>query len=90
MIMQQHASQAWRLPKIPARYTPIAFAFYMAGIMALLMSFVIVAINGGIGHHYIASVFHAYSMAMPVAFCCVLMVRPVVVKLVAMTVAPHE
>lgn len=77
------------LPKIPARYTPVAFAFYMAGIMALLMSFVIVAINGGIGHHYIASVFHAYSMAMPVAFCCVMLVRPVVVKLVALTVEPH-
>lgn len=86
--MQRTERNIQRLPKIPARYTPLAFAFYMAGIMALLMSFVIVAINGGIGHHYIANVFHAYSMAMPVAFCCVLMVRPVVVKLVALTVAP--
>ncbi|HWU33958.1 MAG TPA: DUF2798 domain-containing protein [Methylovorus sp.] len=86
--MQSTQVKTMRLPKIPARYTPVAFAFYMAGIMALLMSFVIVAINGGIGHHYIASVFHAYSMAMPVAFCCVMLVRPVVVKLVALTVAP--
>ncbi|MBP7647683.1 MAG: DUF2798 domain-containing protein, partial [Comamonas sp.] len=35
---------------------------------------------------YIAQVFKAYVVAMPVAFFCVLIVRPVVMRLVAMTV----
>ncbi|MFZ6747737.1 DUF2798 domain-containing protein [Undibacterium sp. Ren11W] len=72
--------------KLPARYTPQVFAFYMAAIMAFLMSTVIVAANGGIKEDFLARVLNAYKLAMPVAFCCVLLVRPLVMKLVAMTV----
>lgn len=72
--------------KLPARFTPIAFAFFMSGIMAFLMSLVIVAANTGIHSGYINRVLHAYRLAMPIAFICVLLVRPIVLKLVALTV----
>ena len=73
--------------RIPARYTPLVFAFFMAGIMAMLMCFVIVGANSGLSTGYLLRVLHAYALAMPVAFVCVLIVRPVVMKLVSLTVA---
>ncbi|SDK79209.1 Protein of unknown function [Methylophilus rhizosphaerae] len=75
--------------KIPKRFTPYVFAFFMAGIMAFLMSMVIVAANSGIEHGYLLRVGHAYALAMPVAFVCVLMVRPIVMRLVTAVVDIH-
>lgn len=75
--------------KLHKRYTPFVFAFYMAGIMAFLMCCTIVAANSGFNTGYIQRVFSAYALAMPVAFCCVMVVRPLVLKLVALTVHPH-
>lgn len=72
--------------RIPKRFTPYVFAFFMAGIMAFLMSMVIVAANSGIHSEYIWRVLHAYTLAMPVAFFCVLIVRPVVMHLVSVVV----
>jgi len=72
--------------KVPKRFTPYVFAFFMAGIMAFLMSMVIVAANSGIQTGYVLHVLHAYALAMPVAFCCVLIVRPIVMHLVARVV----
>lgn len=72
--------------KIPKRFTPYVFAIFMAGIMAFLMSMVIVAANSGIHSGYIWRVLHAYTLAMPVAFFCVLIVRPVVMHLVSVVV----
>ncbi len=72
--------------KIHRKYTQIVFALYMAAIMALLMCMVIVGVNTGIGAGYIGRVLKTYMLAMPVAFFCVLGVRPVVMKLVAATV----
>ncbi|WP_293777406.1 DUF2798 domain-containing protein [uncultured Oxalicibacterium sp.] len=74
--------------RIPTRFTPAVFAFYMSGIMAMLMCLVIVAAGSGIDNGYLLRVLHAYQLAMPVAFVCVMMVRPLVVKLVALTVKP--
>jgi hypothetical protein len=71
-----------KLRKIPKKFTPYVFAFFMAGIMAFLMSMVIVAANSGIQIGYGWRVLHAYALAMPVAFCCVLIVRPIVMHLV--------
>lgn len=76
--------------KLGVRATPYVFAFYMSAIMALLMCFVITAANGGIDDHYLSNVLKAYQLAMPVAFACVLVVRPIVLKLVAWTVDPHH
>ncbi|MEG2050085.1 MAG: DUF2798 domain-containing protein [Comamonas sp.] len=75
--------------KLHKRYTPYVFAFYMAGIMAFLMSCTIVAANSGLGSGFLQRVLSAYALAMPVAFCCVVLVRPLVLRLVAITVHSH-
>lgn len=71
---------------IPVKYTPYVFAFFMAGIMAFLMSGVLVAINTGLSHGYVWRVLRAYMVAFPIAFCCVIMVRPFVMKLVTLII----
>ncbi len=81
--------RAQRRTKLHANATPYVFAFYMSSIMALLMCFVITAANAGVNEAYLGNVLKAYQLAMPVAFLCVLVVRPVVVRLVALTVHPH-
>lgn len=72
--------------KLHPKYTPIVFAFYMSLIMAFLMSLIIVAANSGIADHYLQQVLHAYRIAMPSAFGCILLVRPLVMRLVKHTV----
>jgi len=77
--------------KLPVRYSPIVFAFFMSAIMALLMCLVITAASHPltktyISGEYLAGVLHAYKLAMPVAFVCILFVRPLVIKLVALCV----
>ena len=71
---------------IPAKFTPIVFAFYMSGIMAFLMSAVLVAMNTGFGGDYFTRVIGAYLIAFPIAFVCVAILRPVVMKLVDLTI----
>ena len=78
--------------KLPARYSPVVFAFFMSAIMAFLMCLVITAANNSLTrsyllHEYLVGVLHAYKLAMPVAFICVLAVRPIVLKLVALCVS---
>ncbi len=87
--MLEARTAPFRRWKLHARSTPYVFAFFMAAIMALLMCLVITAANGGIDAGYPARVLAAYGLAMPVAFCCVLVVRPLVARLVALTVHPH-
>ena len=72
--------------KLHKRYTPVVFAFYMALVMAFLMCCVIVLANGGAAPGYWWRVLKAYAIAMPAAFACVLLVRPLVMRLVAATV----
>lgn len=69
------------------RHTPVVFAFYMALVMAFLMCCVIVLANGGSTPGYWWRVFKAYAIAMPAAFACVLLVRPLVMRLVMRLVA---
>ncbi len=76
--------------KIPARYTPVVFAFFMSAIMAFLMCLVIVAINTGLTGQYVMRVLKAYVLAMPTAFVFLQLVRPLVMKLVQATVAPPQ
>ncbi|MEX5489918.1 DUF2798 domain-containing protein [Pseudomonas fulva] len=75
-----------RRRRLHVNATPYVFAFYMSAIMALLVCFVITAANAGIDQDYMSNVLKAYRLAMPVAFVCVLIVRPIVGRLVAMTV----
>ncbi|MBD8553203.1 DUF2798 domain-containing protein [Rhizobium sp. CFBP 8762] len=75
-----------RSRKLHPRYTPFVFAFFMAGIMGLLMSSVIVAASSGIDASFPNRVIEAYVLAAPVAFFCVLLVRPVVARIVSLIV----
>ncbi|WP_110969183.1 MULTISPECIES: DUF2798 domain-containing protein [Pseudomonas] len=84
------SSAVTRRPKLGVRATPYVFAFYMSSIMAMLMCFVITAANSGVNEHYLGNVLRAYQLAMPVAFACVLVVRPIVIKLVSWTVHPPK
>lgn len=83
MTQTKNGFRKTNLRKIPKKFTPYVFAFFMAGIMAFLMSMVIVAANSGIQTGYVLHVLHAYALAMPIAFCCVLVVRPIVMHLVS-------
>lgn len=74
------------MKKIPKKYTPVVFSLYMAAIMAFLMSAVLVAVNTGLAGDYIWRVVRAYVIAGPIAFFCILVVRPLVQKLCAWTV----
>ncbi|MCC4594969.1 DUF2798 domain-containing protein [Xanthomonas campestris pv. phormiicola] len=86
--MQDFDIAAPRRLNLGVRATPFVFAFYMATIMAMLMCLVITAANAGLGEDYLQRVFGAYRLAMPTAFCCILVVRPLVMRLVAATVHP--
>lgn len=72
--------------RLPKRATPYVFALYMATIMAFLMCLVITLAEFGYDEHYLTNVMNAYRVAMPAAFMCVLVVRPMVARLVAWTV----
>jgi hypothetical protein len=72
--------------RFPAATAPYVFALYMATIMAFLMCLVITVAEFGIDGHYMDNVKNAYRVAMPSAFVCVLIVRPIVARLVAWTV----
>lgn len=71
---------------LPPSATPLVFAFYMAAIMAALMCCVIVGVGRGLSAELPGQIWHAYRLAMPVAFVCVLAVRPLVLRLVRWTV----
>ena len=75
--------------RLPVRSASYIFALYMATIMAFLMSLVITFAEFGMGPHYMANVMNAYQVAMPAAFFCILVVRPVVIRLVGLTVQGH-
>ncbi len=76
--------------RFPARSAPYVTAFYMAAIMAGLMSMVITGATYGLVEGYFMHVLKAYGLSMPIAFTCVLFVRPLVIRLVALTVKPKE
>lgn len=87
--MTHAATKKNRRTRLPARTAPYIFAFYMAIIMAFLMSLVITFAEFGIGPHYMENVMNAYQIAMPAAFFCILVVRPVVIRLVGLSVHGH-
>ncbi|KOC87771.1 DUF2798 domain-containing protein [Winslowiella iniecta] len=82
---------AKKIPRIrfPEHASPYIFALYMATIMAFLMSLVITLSEFGMGPDYMTNVMNAYQVAMPSAFVCILVVRPMVIRLVGLTVHGH-
>ncbi|MDE1180826.1 DUF2798 domain-containing protein [Paraburkholderia sp.] len=83
--MTSDSSQRRRF-RFPTAATPYVFALYMATIMAFLMCLVITFAEFGLDGHYVDNVMNAYRVAMPAAFVCVLIVRPIVARLVAWSV----
>lgn len=75
--------------RFPKHLTPYVFALYMATIMAFLMCLVITLAEFGFTEDYVTNVMNAYRVAMPSAFVCVLVVRPIVARLVGWTVRGH-
>ncbi|MBZ5487726.1 DUF2798 domain-containing protein [Halomonas aquamarina] len=75
--------------KLHPRFTPVVFAFYMSTIMAFLMTLIITAVNAGVSDDYFTQVWNAYRVAMPSAFLCILVVRPLVARLVQFTIRSH-
>lgn len=75
--------------RLPKHASPYIFALYMATIMAFLMSLVITLAEFGMGPHYMENVMNAYRVAMPAAFVCILVVRPIVIRMVGLTVHAH-
>jgi hypothetical protein len=73
--------------KLPARFAPVAFAFFMSVLVAFVMSLAITAISTGLDGDFLLRVLRSYAAAWPVAFASVLAARPLVLKLVALTVA---
>ena len=75
--------------KLPYKFSSLAFAFYMATISAFMMCLLLTAINTGVDTQFIQRVLSTYVIAMPVAFACVVLVRPLVLYLVSKTVATN-
>ena len=73
--------------ELPYKFSSLAFAFYMATIIAFMMCLLLTAINTGVDTRFIQRVLSTYVIAMPVAFACVTLVRPLVLYLVSKTVA---
>lgn len=74
------------MKKLPYRCTPFAFAFYMASMMGLLMCAAIVAIQTNLQSGYVNRVLHTYVFVVPIAFFCILLVKPLVMKLTGLTI----
>ncbi len=84
---QSQTDPTWSTRRLPARLTPVVFAFFMSAIMAMLMCLIITAVNQGLSEGYLVAALHAYQVAMPAAFVCIMLVRPLVMRLVTCTVA---
>jgi hypothetical protein len=77
--------------KLPAKFLPIAMAFWMSLLFSFLMSGLITIVNTGLAGDFVVRWMHAWSIAFPCAFLVSLLIRPVVSKLVAYTVqAPGD
>jgi hypothetical protein len=76
--------------KLPRKFTPVVFAFYMSAIMALIMCLIIVGVNTGVHGNYFQRVLKAYELAMPMAFLILQVVKPLVLGLVEITVETSE
>jgi hypothetical protein len=84
--MSTKTAKARFIYRFPRWTIPYIFALYMATIMAFLMCLVITIADFGIDAHYMDNVKNAYRIAMPSAFFCILVIRPIVTRLVAWTV----
>lgn len=71
------------MARVPQRFGPILLALFQSGMMVLLVSGVVTAINRGVGNGYFAAWMRAFLMAWPVAFTGALISRPIAVRMVS-------
>jgi hypothetical protein len=81
-----HQNRQWHALRLPRILGPYVFALYMSTIMAFLMCLIITWAEFGLGADYLEKVMNAYRVAMPAAFLCILAVRPLVGRLVVLSV----
>jgi hypothetical protein len=72
---------------IPAKFTPIVFAFVMSLLMAFVMSGILTLVNLGFVHDFFARWMHGFVIAWACAFPTVMVMAPVARSLVAKIVA---
>lgn len=70
-------------PFVPERLAPTAFALVMSFGMALFMTAVVTWVNTGIAGGFLFRWMHAFVIAWPLAFMCVLVLAPPTRRLVA-------
>ena len=75
------------MKKLPKKYAGVLFSLYASAVMVLIVSSVLGALNTGIDAGYPLRLLKAYLITWPVAFASLLLVRPLVVKWVAASVA---
>ncbi|WP_298049123.1 DUF2798 domain-containing protein [uncultured Cardiobacterium sp.] len=75
------------MKKLPKKYAGVLFSLYASAVMVLIVSGVLVALNTGIDAGYPLRLLKAYLITWPIAFASLLLVRPLVVKWVAASVA---
>lgn len=67
--------------KIPARYANVVFSFLMSLTMGSLMSGLVTAFHTGLTAGFLFRWIRAFSVAWPIAFCCVLLLAAPLRKL---------
>lgn len=75
------------MKKLPKQYAGLLFSLYTAAMMVLIVSGMLVALNTGLDAGYPLRFAKAYMLTWPIAFVSLLAVRPLVVKLVAASIA---
>lgn len=75
-----------KIRRLPKSLSPVVFAFYMSAFMAALMTTVLVTLNTGFDNGLGWRIAKSYVIAMPIAFICALLVRPLVNALLKITI----
>lgn len=68
--------------KIPKKYAPFAGGLIMSIMMGFLMSGIVTLINVGFPDNFVEIWMNAFVKVTPIAFCVILIVRPLVEKII--------
>ena len=68
------------MKKISKKFAPLFSGILMSTMMAFIMSGIVTSINMGVPENFIALWMGAFIKVVPIAFCAVMIVKPVVEK----------
>jgi ABC-type multidrug transport system permease subunit len=77
-----------RAPKFSQRHAPALFAIMMSLLMTVILTCFVTFVNTGSGNGFVARWLHAFLLAWPVAFMCILLFARHVRRIVARVTAP--